>query len=215
MEIQRQDTHGHQAWGNGAGKTSQNRLVEHEVWRRHPESRYTRQTRVSKGTEAENLQHLWLKNRIKLKFNCKETILITESLKYQVQMSLCTQGNDTIRPCSVVRLTGSGHLSYNLLEHLQLAASRATNLSVSSQYSQRGNHVCLPKGSWEAMKWPLASEIIYPIAIMEIHSSQVYGHEDPIQEYSNKANKSPGSWSLNMLIQSSETVPGNTLFYLA
>lgn len=22
MEIQRQDTHGHQAWGNGAGKTS-------------------------------------------------------------------------------------------------------------------------------------------------------------------------------------------------
>lgn len=60
------------------------------------------------------------------------------------------------------------------------------------------------------MKWSLGSEIVRPTAVMEIHPCQIYGPQDPIQKYSNPANKSPGLWSPNILLQNSEIISGNT-----
>lgn len=56
---------------------------------------------VERPEEPENLQHVQLHNRIKLKFKCREAILITEYLEYIAYILLYTQGSDTIRLCSV------------------------------------------------------------------------------------------------------------------
>lgn len=56
---------------------------------------------MERPEEAENLQHVQLHNRIKLKFKCREAISITKYLEYIAYILLDIQGSDTIRLCSV------------------------------------------------------------------------------------------------------------------
>lgn len=72
-----------------------------------------RKTRMSKGTKAGSLQHLWLDDRTEIQL--QGSYLDQEYLEYKASALLCTQGSDAIRLCSLVcDFVGSGRLCYNL-----------------------------------------------------------------------------------------------------
>lgn len=47
-----------------------------------------KEIRINKSIKVENFQYFWFNNRIKVKFNCREVILIIKCFEYKVQILL-------------------------------------------------------------------------------------------------------------------------------